>query len=155
MSSSGHEIGARVLSALLNELDGVSSKCEGLVVVGCTTRPDLLDAALLRPGRFDRAYFVGYPDEGERHAMLQALLRQRADADVDVEVVVGETDGFSKADVVGLYRAAALAVASRGGGLIGADDISYALKGGQFQRLSKRVREERYDEATKHFRAAM
>ncbi|MFI7577571.1 AAA family ATPase [Micromonospora sp. NPDC049497] len=99
----------RVVAALLTELDGVES-LRNVVVVGATNRPDLVDPALLRPGRLERLVYVPPPDGPARAEILRAASRTVPLApDVDMAALGGELDGFSAADCAALVREAALA----------------------------------------------
>lgn len=99
----------RVVAALLTELDGVES-LRNVVVVGATNRPDLVDPALLRPGRMERLVYVPPPDEAGRAEILRAASRTVPLApEVDLGALAGDLDGFSAADCAALVREAALA----------------------------------------------
>ncbi|KAJ0410360.1 hypothetical protein P43SY_002692 [Pythium insidiosum] len=105
---SGGSTALRVLSTLLNEMDGVES-AEGLLVIGATNRPDCIDAALLRPGRFDRILLVDLPDPADREAILGIHTRgMTLDRDVDLASLARETPFFSGAELENLCREAAL-----------------------------------------------
>ncbi len=99
----------RVVAALLTELDGVES-LRNVVVIGATNRPDLIDPALLRPGRLERLVYVPPPDAGGRAEILRASAKTVPLApEVDLAALAGELDGFSAADCAALIREAALA----------------------------------------------
>ncbi|GAB3797052.1 ATP-binding protein [Micromonospora zhanjiangensis] len=99
----------RVVAALLTELDGVEP-LRNVVVVGATNRPDLVDPALLRPGRLERLVYVPPPDADARREILTAAARAVPMAsDVDLAGLAGELDGFSAADCAALVRESALA----------------------------------------------
>jgi transitional endoplasmic reticulum ATPase len=99
----------RVVAALLTELDGVES-LRNVVVIGATNRPDLIDPALLRPGRLERLVYVPPPDAEARAAILRASSRNvPLDSSVDLDALGLELDGFSGADCAALIREAALA----------------------------------------------
>jgi transitional endoplasmic reticulum ATPase len=99
----------RVVAALLTELDGVEA-LRNVVVVGATNRPDLVDAALLRPGRLERLVYVPPPDASARVEILRASSRNVPLADdVDLPALAASLDGFSAADCAALVREAALA----------------------------------------------
>ncbi len=99
----------RVVAALLTELDGVEA-LRNVVVVGATNRPDLVDPALLRPGRLERLVYVPPPDAEARTAILRAASRNVPLAEgVDLPALGTELDGFSAADCAALVREAALA----------------------------------------------
>ncbi|MFC3476961.1 CDC48 family AAA ATPase [Halobacterium litoreum] len=106
MSDSG--VGERVVSQLLTELDGIE-ELEDVVVVATTNRPDLIDNALLRPGRLDRHVHVPVPDEAARRAILDVHTRSKPLADdVDLDDIAARTDGFVGADVEALVREATM-----------------------------------------------
>ncbi|KAJ2069474.1 hypothetical protein GGH13_004512 [Coemansia sp. S155-1] len=100
--SKGDSVQERILSTMLNEMDGVQSM-DGVLVVAATNRIDMIDSALLRPGRFDRILYVPPPD---RQARVEIL--GMAKHNVDVDVVADLTEGFSGADLSNLSREAAL-----------------------------------------------
>ena len=105
----------RIVNQLLTELDGVS-RLEGVVVIGATNRPDIIDPALLRPGRFDRVIFVPPPDAKARLEILKVHTRKMPLAnDVNLEQVAELTEGYTGADLAALCREAAL-TALRGAG---------------------------------------
>ncbi|KAL0050804.1 hypothetical protein WJX82_007459 [Trebouxia sp. C0006] len=105
----GSGVGERVLSQLLMEMDGLQARM-GVVVVGATNRPDCVDAALLRPGRFDRLLFVPPPDVAARHAILVVHTRNTPLAsDVHLQALAERSEGFTGADLAALVREAALA----------------------------------------------
>jgi transitional endoplasmic reticulum ATPase len=98
----------RVVSQLLTEMDGLE-KLEGVVVIGATNRPDILDPALLRPGRFDRLVYVPPPDRAARLEILKVHTRRMPLAeDVDLERIADATEGYTGADLAALCREAAI-----------------------------------------------
>jgi transitional endoplasmic reticulum ATPase len=104
----------RVVAALLTELDGVEA-LRDVVVIGATNRPDLIDPALLRPGRLERLIYVAPPDAAARTAILRTAARNTPlAADVDLAALGTGTDGFSAADCAALLREAGLAALRRG-----------------------------------------
>jgi transitional endoplasmic reticulum ATPase len=106
--SSDAGVGDRVVAALLTELDGVEPLRE-VVVLGATNRPDLIDPALLRPGRLERLVYVPPPDADARAAILRSTARNTPlSADVDLDALAGELGGYSAADCTALVREAAL-----------------------------------------------
>ena len=106
MSDSG--VGERVVSQLLTELDGIE-ELEDVVVVATTNRPDLIDNALLRPGRLDRHVHVPVPDEEARRAILKVHTRNKPLADdVDLDDLATRTDGYVGADIEALAREATM-----------------------------------------------
>ncbi|TYZ59861.1 hypothetical protein PybrP1_005803 [[Pythium] brassicae (nom. inval.)] len=104
----GSSSAMRVMSTMLNEMDGVES-ADGLLVIGATNRPDCIDAALLRPGRFDRILYVDLPTERDRLTILQihSAPMQLAD-DVDLAAMAARTPFFSGAELENVCREAAL-----------------------------------------------
>jgi transitional endoplasmic reticulum ATPase len=102
-------VSERVVSQLLTELDGLE-ELEDVVVVATTNRPDLIDAALLRPGRFDRHVHVPVPDEDARRAILAVHTRSKPLADdVDLDDLAARTEGYVGADIEALTREASMA----------------------------------------------
>jgi cell division protease FtsH len=107
----GHDEREQTLNQLLVEMDGFS-KNEGIIVMAATNRADILDPALLRPGRFDRTVYVGLPDVKGREAILKIHSRNKPLADdVDLKVVAKRTPGFTPADLENLMNEAALLTA--------------------------------------------
>jgi cell division protease FtsH len=107
----GHDEREQTLNQLLVEMDGFS-KNEGIIVMAATNRADILDPALLRPGRFDRTIYVGLPDIRGREAILRVHTRNKPlDEDVDLQVVAKRTPGFTPADLENLVNEAALLTA--------------------------------------------
>ncbi|KAJ1834059.1 hypothetical protein LPJ63_002252 [Coemansia sp. RSA 2711] len=98
----------RILSTLLNEMDGVES-ADDVLVVGATNRVDMIDDALLRPGRFDRIVYVPPPDCGARREILRIKTRAMPlGSDVDIDAIADAAEGFSGADLTNLAREAAI-----------------------------------------------
>jgi cell division protease FtsH len=117
----GNDERDQTLNQLLVEMDGFQANA-GVVVIAATNRPDVLDPALLRPGRFDRQVVVSPPDVAGREKILKVHLRSTPQAaDVDIRVIARGTPGFSGADLANLVNEAALLAARRG-----ADHISGA-----------------------------
>src|SRR6202008_1018410 len=107
-NSLSHEEREQTLNQLLVEMDGFAPN-RGIVVVAGPTRPDILDPALLRPGRFDRQVTVGAPDLKGREQILKIHSKKVAlDADVDLRQIARGTPGFSGADLANLVNEAAL-----------------------------------------------
>ena len=110
----GHDEREQTLNQLLVEMDGFESN-EGVIIVAATNRPDVLDPALLRPGRFDRQVVVPVPDVGGRKKILEIYARKTKMAlSVDLEVMARGTPGFSGADLENLVNEAALLAARTG-----------------------------------------
>jgi transitional endoplasmic reticulum ATPase len=98
----------RIVNTLLVELDGIQ-ELNGVVVIGATNRPSLLDPALLRPGRFDELIYVAIPDrEGRLHILRALTASMPLGPDVDLERLSARTEGFTGADLEGLVRRAGL-----------------------------------------------
>jgi cell division protease FtsH len=111
----GHDEKEQTLNQLLAELDGFDPS-SGLVLLAATNRPEILDPALLRAGRFDRQVLVDRPDKGGRIAILEVHLKKvKLAADVDPEKIAALTPGFSGADLANLVNEAALLATRRGG----------------------------------------
>ena len=109
----GHDEREQTLNQLLVEMDGFG-KNEGVIIIAATNRPDILDPALLRPGRFDRQVTVGYPDATGREAILKVHAKGKPFApDVDLKVIANSTAGFVGADLENLLNEAALLAARR------------------------------------------
>ena len=110
----GHDEREQTLNQMLVEMDGFGAN-EGVIVIAATNRPDILDPALLRPGRFDRQVTVGYPDIAGREAILKVHARKKPLApDVRLKTIAKTTAGFTGADLANLLNEAALLAARRG-----------------------------------------
>jgi cell division protease FtsH len=110
----GHDEREQTLNQLLVEMDGFESN-EGVILISATNRPDVLDPALLRPGRFDRQVIVPVPDLKGREGILKVHLKQRLVSDnVDVSILARGTPGFTGADLENMTNEAALLAARRG-----------------------------------------
>ncbi|KAI9759183.1 MAG: hypothetical protein M1835_000444 [Candelina submexicana] len=125
------EASARVVNTLLAELDGVGSR-NGIYVIAATNRPDLIDPAMLRPGRLEELIYVDLPDEDGRYEILKTLTRKQHFT-FDLQVIARKCDKFSGADLESLIRQAGLAAISRrrngkGGKTIELEDFDAALK---------------------------
>ncbi len=122
----GHDEREQTLNQLLVEMDGFGSN-DGVIVIAATNRPDILDPALLRPGRFDRQITVNYPDLQGRVDILKVHAKGKPmEADVDLQKVAQTTVGFTGADLANLLNEAALLAARKGKSLIGMNDIEEA-----------------------------
>ena len=123
----GHDEREQTLNQLLVEMDGFGSH-EGIIVIAATNRPDILDPALLRPGRFDRQITVSYPDIKGREEILKVHSRNKPlEQTVDFAKIAKTTAGFTGADLANLLNEAALIAARRKKSLIGMDDIDDAF----------------------------
>ncbi len=122
----GHDEREQTLNQLLVEMDGFAAN-EGVIVIAATNRADILDKALLRPGRFDRQVYVGLPDVKGREEILKVHTRNKPLApDVSLRTVAKSTAGFSGADLENLVNEAALLAAKRGRKAITEQDIEEA-----------------------------
>ncbi|WP_276082612.1 ATP-dependent zinc metalloprotease FtsH [Nannocystis punicea] len=122
----GHDEREQTLNQLLVEMDGFESN-DGVILVAATNRPDVLDPALLRPGRFDRRIIVGLPDVRGREAILKVHTRKvPVDDTVDVSLIARGTPGFSGADLENLVNEAALMAARNGRDRVHEDDFDRA-----------------------------
>ncbi|KRN27867.1 ATP-dependent Zn protease [Lactobacillus selangorensis] len=122
----GHDEREQTLNQLLVEMDGFTGN-EGVIVMAATNRADVLDPALLRPGRFDRKILVGRPDVKGREAILKVHAKNKPLADdVDLKMIAQQTPGFVGADLENLLNEAALVAARRGKTKIDASDIDEA-----------------------------
>ena len=123
----GHDEREQTLNQLLVEMDGFSAN-EGVIVIAATNRKDILDPALLRPGRFDRQIYVGAPDWRGRLAILQVHARKKPLADnVDLPAVAKATAGFTGADLANLLNEGALLAARRGKAAISQQDLETSM----------------------------
>jgi len=110
----GHDEREQTLNQILSEMDGFDTSTK-VIVIAATNRPDILDPALLRPGRFDRHIVIDLPDIKEREAILRVHTKDKPlTEDVDLEVIAKETPGFSGADLSNVANEAALLAARRG-----------------------------------------
>ncbi len=122
----GHDEREQTLNQLLVEMDGFGVN-DGVIVIAATNRPDILDPALLRPGRFDRQITVNYPDIKGRVEILKVHARNKPlEETVDLETVAKSTAGFTGADLANLLNEAALLAARKGKKLIGMEEIEEA-----------------------------
>ena len=123
----GHDEREQTLNQLLVEMDGFGTH-EGVIVMAATNRPDILDPALLRPGRFDRQVTVNYPDLKGREAILRVHVRNKPlEGDVDLAKIAQSTAGFTGADLANLLNEAALLAARKNKNLIGMPEIESAM----------------------------
>ena len=123
----GHDEREQTLNQLLVEMDGFGPN-EGVIVVAATNRPDVLDPALLRPGRFDRQIVIDKPDLKGRLAVLKVHVKGKPlDTDANLEVIARRTPGFTPADLENLVNEAALLAARRRQRKIGHEDLEEAI----------------------------
>ncbi|MBQ3554290.1 MAG: ATP-dependent zinc metalloprotease FtsH [Clostridia bacterium] len=123
----GHDEREQTLNQLLVEMDGFGVN-EGIIIIAATNRPDILDPALLRPGRFDRQVVVNYPDAKGREEVLKVHSRGKPLAkDVDLSILAKSTAGFSGADLENLMNEAALLAAKLGKKQIGMEELEGSI----------------------------
>ena len=123
----GHDEREQTLNQLLVEMDGFAEN-DGIIVIAATNRPDILDPALLRPGRFDRQVTVNYPDIRGREEILKVHARNKPlEKDVDLSVIAKTTAGFTGADLANLLNEAALLAARKSKHLIGMKELEEAM----------------------------
>jgi cell division protease FtsH len=123
-----HDEKEQTLNQLLVELDGFDPKV-GMVVLAATNRPEILDPALLRAGRFDRQVLVDRPDRKGRHEILKVHMREIVVADdINLESIAGATAGFTGADLANLVNEAALLAARRGAERVAMADLNEAIE---------------------------
>ena len=122
----GHDEREQTLNQLLTEMDGFGAN-EGIIIIAATNRPDVLDPALLRPGRFDRQVTVNLPDVREREAILGVHAKGKVlDESVKLKAIAERTPGYSGADLENLLNEAALLAVRRNKNAIGMDEIDEA-----------------------------
>jgi transitional endoplasmic reticulum ATPase len=125
MSDSG--VGERVVSQLLTELDGIED-LEDVVVIATSNRPDLIDSALLRPGRLDRHVHVPVPDEEARRAILEVHTRDKPLADdVDLDKIARKTEGYVGADIEAVAREASMAASREFINSVSPEDVAESV----------------------------
>jgi len=123
----GHDEREQTLNQLLVEMDGFDVKT-GVILIAATNRPDILDPALLRPGRFDRHIVLDRPDIKGRHAILEVHAKGKPLADdIDLEVLARQTPGFTGADLANAINEAALLAARRDRDVIGMEELEEAV----------------------------
>ena len=123
----GHDEKEQTLNQLLVEMDGFSQN-SGVIVLAATNRPDILDPALLRPGRFDRRIHIGAPDAKGREEILKVHAKnKKLDSDVNLAVVARSTVGFTGADLSNLLNEAAIMAAREDRPVLNMDDLNNAM----------------------------
>ena len=125
---SGHDEKEQTLNQLLAEMDGFDTR-QGLVLLAATNRPEILDQALLRAGRFDRQVLVDRPDKRGRVQILNVHLKKiQIDKDVNPKDIAALTPGFTGADIANLVNEAALLATRRGGNIVTSEDFTKAIE---------------------------
>src|SRR6185503_20203730 len=133
----GHDEREQTLNAILVEMDGFGTD-EGIIVIAATNRPDVLDPALLRPGRFDREVVIDLPDvEGREEVLRVHLKKVKSGPDVDVKTLAKLTPGYSGADLAAIINEAAIRAALNKKEHIGMDDLDEAREKVRFGRQKK------------------
>ena len=123
----GHDEREQTLNQLLVEMDGFEMK-DNIILIAATNRPDILDPALLRPGRFDRQIVVDRPDRNGRKKILEVHSKGKPLApEIDLDVLAGGTPGFTGADLANLVNEAALLAARHGKKVIGQDELEEGI----------------------------
>ena len=123
----GHDEREQTLNQLLVEMDGFEMK-DNIILIAATNRPDILDPALLRPGRFDRQIVVDRPDRNGRRKILEVHSKGKPLApEIDLDVLAGGTPGFTGADLANLVNEAALLAARHGKKMIDQDDLEEGI----------------------------
>jgi cell division protease FtsH len=124
----GYDEKEQTLNQLLAELDGFDPS-SGVILLAATNRPEILDPALLRAGRFDRQVLVDRPDRGGRLAILKVHIRKiRTGPDIDLDKIAGLTAGFTGADIANLVNEAAIAATRRNAEAVSFDDFTTAIE---------------------------
>jgi cell division protease FtsH len=124
----GHDEREQTLNQLLSEMDGFNTQA-GVILIAATNRPDVLDPALLRPGRFDRQIVVDRPDIKGREAILQVHVRNiKLKNDVDLALIARRTPGFSGADLANLVNEAALLAARKNKNAVELEELEAAIE---------------------------
>ncbi len=124
----GHDEREQTLNQLLAEMDGFDARA-GLIILAATNRPEILDSALMRPGRFDRHVLVDRPDKRGREKILQIHAKQvKLGADVDMREIAGRTPGFAGADLANVVNEAALLAARRNHDAVLKADMEEAIE---------------------------
>lgn len=126
---SGSEASSRVVNTLLTELDGLEERA-GIYIVGATNRPDMIDEAMLRPGRLDRRLFVDLPGKDERAEIMTTLLRRKPTEDVQqiLQITIEDCEGYSGADLGHLLHEAGQFTVDRNASAISPDDVRSATR---------------------------
>jgi cell division protease FtsH len=124
----GHDEREQTLNQLLAEMDGFETK-KGVIILAATNRPEILDSALLRPGRFDRQVLVDRPDIRGREAIFKVHTREvKIVPDLDLRTLAARTPGFVGADIRNAVNEAALLAARKGKDAVGLDDLEEAIE---------------------------
>jgi len=147
------EAGDRVINQILTEIDGVGAR-KNVFVIGATNRPDILDPAVIRPGRLDQLIYIPLPDLKSRDAIFKAALRKAPiDPDVDIEVLARSTHGFSGADISEICQSASkLAIREA---ILAEEDRRKKVEAGELEEDEGKMSEDEMIITKKHFNFAM
>ena len=149
----GNDEREQTLNSLLVEIDGFDSR-EGVIIMAATNRPDVLDSALLRPGRFDRQIVIDLPDLNGREEILKVHAKKiKLDANVDLKDVARSTSGFSGADLENLLNESALAAAREGKKEVSRFDIDEARDKISYGRERKKLMDDKDKKITAYHEA--
>jgi len=149
----GNDEREQTLNSLLVEMDGFDTT-EGVIIIAATNRPDVLDSALLRPGRFDRQIYVDLPDLIGREQILRVHARRLTlSENVDLQIIARSTPGLSGADLANLLNEAALLAARRSKKKVDMIDIEDAREKVQFGRERRRLMDDREKKLTAYHEA--
>jgi transitional endoplasmic reticulum ATPase len=131
----GSEAGDRVINQILTEIDGVGAR-KNVFVIGATNRPDVLDPAVIRPGRLDQLIYIPLPDLKSRIAIFASALRKApVDPNIDIEVLARSTHGFSGADIAEICTSASkLAIREA---ILAAEEITRQIEAGESDEDAK------------------
>ncbi|KAH8240050.1 hypothetical protein KR032_010726 [Drosophila birchii] len=142
----GNNSGTRIVNQLLTEMDGVEER-KGVYILAATNRPDIIDPAIMRPGRLDTILYVGLPEEGERAEILKATTkngkRPVLAEDVNLEEIAVQTDGYTGADLAGLVKQASMFA------------LRQSLNDGKTNLDDLCVRDQHFKEALLHLRPSV
>ena len=147
------EAGDRVINQILTEIDGVGAR-KNVFVIGATNRPDILDPAVIRPGRLDQLIYIPLPDLKSREAIFKAALRKAPiDPEVDIEVLARSTHGFSGADISEICQSASkLAIREA---ILAEEDRRKKVEAGELEEDEGKMDENEMLITKKHFNFAM
>ncbi|KAI9875593.1 MAG: hypothetical protein M1823_007441, partial [Watsoniomyces obsoletus] len=142
--ASSNDASSRVVNTLLSELDGVGDSRLGIYIIAATNRPDVIDSAMLRPGRLETMLYVGLPDAEGRVEILRTLCKSIPDfewTDRVEEIARTECEGFSGADLESLKRRAGHAAIKRcvGAGKVLDDGVGFNITAGDFETAVREV----------------
>jgi transitional endoplasmic reticulum ATPase len=153
-SGEDNKVTERIVNQLLTEMDGLQ-ELNDIVIIGATNRPDIIDTALLRPGRFDRIILASVPDDKSRAEIFKVHTKAMPlDKDVDIKMLVSKTEGYVGADIESVCREAAIFALRE-------DIKAKTIKMSHFEKALDKVRasapkevEDAYKELSKHFSSA-